>query len=177
MKFLFVLLCVAAISDILGVFCFLYKISDIPLYLAYTAAEGFCLLPIYYIKAETKVIKTLVLFGFACFLCLFTLTLLLQWPNEILNTCVAVQLLLYSAITLYRFQGRVNAPDVQAESFFWINLGFFVYYGCSLFFLMFENKARYAPELMRVIISGTHMVINISYNLLLGFGLCKINRK
>jgi hypothetical protein len=177
MRFLFALLCAAALVEALGVWCVFQKKSTIPLFFAYTLAEGFFLLPLYYFKAENKAFKFSVSFGFACFVTVTVFKLLLNWSNEILNTVIALQVLCFSAVVLYRMQRSPDKKNQLRSSFFWINLGFFVYYGGSLFFLMFENSVRYAPDFLRNSITALHMIINISYNVLLSIGLCKISRR
>lgn len=176
MKLLFALLIVAALTEAIGVFYLFQKKSTIPLFFVYTLAEGFFLVPMYYFKGETRLFKLSVLFGFLCFLILLVFKLIFQWTNEVLNTVIALQVLLYSSVMLYRMQNQSNKKDLLASAFFWINLGFFMYYGSSMFFLMFENKVRYAPSYIRSFITSTHMIINTCCNLLLSFGLCKIKR-
>lgn len=177
MTLLFALLFVAVLMEVLGVWYINQKKSTVPLFFAYTLAEGFFLLPLYYFKAENKAFRFSVLLGFVCFVTVMVFKLLLNWSNEVLNTVIALQVLCFSAIVLYRMQSGPDKKDQLRSSFFWINLGFFVYYGGSLFFLMFENSVRYAPDFLRNFITSLHMIINIGYNSLLSIGLWKITRK
>jgi hypothetical protein len=177
MKLLFALLCFAAVLEVLGIFYLHQKKSSVPLFFIYTLAEGFFLVPMYYLKGETKAFRRSVVFGFSCFMVLTVFKLIYQWSNEVLNTVIALQVLFYSAVVLYRMQSGVGKKETMATSFFWINLSIFLYYGGCLFFLMFENTVRYAPEFLRHFIMVVHMLINITYNLLLCIGLWKVSRK
>lgn len=178
--FLYITLCV--LTDILS-FIFSGRTSKQYYFIqnSFTLLEFYLLCLIYYFEFTSKVTRKIIVglcIGYALLaLIFFGIYKSFLEPTNLFSTLDALIMLGLSASFFYRVDADMNIPRLGEYYFFWFNSALLIYFSMALILFLFDDFLERCDLKTFQILWSMHLLVNISYNLLIATALWKAKSK
>lgn len=165
------------LTDLAGYFFLSDDISANHIYNIFTLIEGGVICAIYWSVFRSEKLKRIIVFIFVV-LVAFALATFLRLgltarADSIVSPAAAFCVSVCSSFFLVNFLLERNIDPAARETFFWINMAFFLYFSSSILLFMTSDLIRSFHSNTAYSIWGIHLLLNSITNLIIAFGVWK----
>ena len=144
----------------------------------YTLLECTCLAFIYYHKFESYKIKNIIKGFYFCFVVLFIYFCfqiggITQYDNG-MSVFEAFFFLIIGQTFIYYLFKNMNLEKLKDDSFFWINSAIIIYFSSNIVLFFFYSYIVKFEISKFYFLNSLHLLSNITFNIMLTYGICKV---
>lgn len=142
----------------------------------FTIAEYSLIVYIFWLELKRKNFKIIIsAFSMLFFiLTIFSVSYFndLDLANDIATTSESILIITLGILYFHKIFTDLDIPKLTNYYYFWLNSAFLLYFSTALFLFLFKSYIKKMDELAPFLWS-IHLIINITYNILLAIGICK----
>lgn len=144
----------------------------------YTVLECTCFAYIYFNKFSSTRIKRIILRFYGFYLALFIATFAykgnINTSDNILSTLEAIAIIIVGHIYTFMLFKSEEIDVLEDDSFFWINNAILIYFSANIILFLFYGYIEKFEIHRYYLLHSLHLISNISFNLILAFGIWKV---
>lgn len=152
----------------------------LPSQFAFTVFEFLIISYLYWCEFTKKSYRLMIiLFASSFLITIITLCCLYQQIDlitDIASDIEAILIIILSIVFFFKVLTDLQIPNLTQYSFFWLNAAFLMYFGTAFFLYLFNNTIKHFNETIIYFLAALRHIINITFNILLAIGICKVKK-
>lgn len=180
LKALFVYLIISFFTEVSMFTLQSLNYNVLPSQFAFTIFEFLIIVYLYWLEFTKKTFRLMITLFVLSFIIAIVILFCLQQPIDVITDIAsdieAVIIIIFSIIFFFKALTDLQIPNLTQYPFFWLNAAFLMYFGTAFFLYLFNNTIKHFNETIIYFLAAIRHIINITFNILLAIGICKVKK-